>query len=110
MYNGICHVAILPVRSAPSDKEEMINQLLFGEEFTVLEEKNNWLKIKGGFDNFMGWIDRKGAIEISGKTFMNIKQDSNMFVADHIMALTRDDGTKMQILPGSSLPFSILKV
>jgi gamma-D-glutamyl-L-lysine dipeptidyl-peptidase len=105
MFYGICHIAVLPVRNSPSDKDEMINQLLFGEEFTVIEEKNNRIKIKGGFDNFIGWTDKKGVMEISGKTFLSVKQDNKLCIAKKILSITRDDGTKMFILPGSSLPF-----
>lgn len=104
MYHGICQLAALPVRISPSDKDEMINQLLFGEEFSVLEEKEEWIRIKGGYDNYTGWIDKRGALEISGKTFLDIKQNNNTYVPERMVLLTRFDGTKMLILPGSSLP------
>lgn len=104
MFYGMCHIATLPVRISPDHKSEMINQLLFGEEFNVIEEKDNWIKIKGGFDNFSGWVDAKGVMEISGKAFLAIKQNSDIHVAGKILTVTRNDGTKMNILPGSSLP------
>jgi len=51
--------SIIPVRSQPSDKSEMVTQILFGEEYTHIEEQEKWVKIKISFDGYEGWIDKK---------------------------------------------------
>ena len=58
MY-GICNLSIVPCRKEPSDKSEMVTQLLFGEHFEVLEEKKSWTLIKIGYDGYECWIDKK---------------------------------------------------
>lgn len=47
------------MRSEPSDKAEMVNQVLYGETFTILEQQEKWSKIKLHHDNYIGWIDNK---------------------------------------------------
>ena len=56
---GICNLSIVPVRISDSDKSEMITQLVYGDLFTIVEEKDKWTKIKCEFDNYEGWIDSK---------------------------------------------------
>ena len=56
---GICNLSIVPVRIFDSDKSEMITQLVYGDLFTIVEEKEKWTKIKSEFDNYEGWIDSK---------------------------------------------------
>jgi len=59
MANGVILLSTVPVRKDPSDRSEMINQLLFGEKYQLINEEEKWLKIKSIHDNYEGWIDRK---------------------------------------------------
>ena len=59
MIYGICNLSIIPVRILNCDKSEMINQLIYGDVFEVLEEKEKWIKIKSMYDDYTGWIDNK---------------------------------------------------
>ncbi len=56
MLFAICVVSAAPVRKEPSHRSEMISQLLFGETLQVLEEKEEWLKIKSTYDGYEGWL------------------------------------------------------
>lgn len=56
---GICILSVVPLRSEPSDKSEIISQLLFGESFLILEELEKWTKIKCLWDDYEAWIDNK---------------------------------------------------
>ncbi len=49
-------ISQIPVRFSRSEKAEMTNQLLFGEQVEILEEQNNWLLIRSLFDAYEGWI------------------------------------------------------
>ncbi len=55
MY-GICLLTVIPMRKLSSHKSEMINQILFGETFSIIEKKENWSFIKLSHDNYTGWI------------------------------------------------------
>ncbi|MGY6561820.1 MAG: C40 family peptidase [Luteibaculaceae bacterium] len=50
-------LSYLPVRSADSDKAEMVTQMLYGEVYEVLFKTEKWLYIRGLLDNYHGWID-----------------------------------------------------
>ena len=39
MRFGICNLSIVPIRSESSDKSEQISQIIYGEVFSILEEK-----------------------------------------------------------------------
>ncbi len=60
-----CAVSIAPIRKEPSDRSEMVSQLLFGEFFEITETSEKWVKIKTELDFYEGWIDRKQAEAIS---------------------------------------------
>ena len=45
MRFGICNLSIVPIRSESSDKSEQISQIIYGEVFSILEEKTKWSKI-----------------------------------------------------------------
>ena len=59
MQFGVCKLSIVPVRISSSDKSEMVTQLLYGDIISIIEENDNWTKIKSVFDNYVGWIDSK---------------------------------------------------
>lgn len=69
---GFCELAVIPVRSEPSDKAEMSTQLLFGDIFKVQEMNGAWLFITNIFDGYQGWIDRKQARMISGEEYQRL--------------------------------------
>lgn len=56
---GINRLSCIPLRSHPSDKAEMVNQLLYGETFDILEQEEKWSKIRLHHDQYEGWADNK---------------------------------------------------
>lgn len=56
MNPAICTVPIAPVRSEAAHRSEMTNQLHFGELLEVLEEKEEWLRVRSTFDGYEGWV------------------------------------------------------
>lgn len=57
------------MRAEPSDKSEMVNQILFGESFTILEVQKNWTRVQLAHDHYEGWIDTKQYQTISNELF-----------------------------------------
>jgi len=39
MKFGICSLSVIPARYEPSDKSEMVTQILFGETYSIYEEQ-----------------------------------------------------------------------
>ncbi len=80
--NAICPLAQVPVRFDPSDKSEMVTQLLFGETYSILEERGNWLLIRIHSDNYEGWIDHKQSLPVSDEFIERINNSTNHCVTD----------------------------
>lgn len=54
---GYCNLAAVAVRREPSHRSEMVNQLLRGDSFVILDVSDGWLYIRGDYDGYEGWID-----------------------------------------------------
>ena len=50
---------ILNVYEKPSKKSNLSTQILYGEEFKLLNKKKNYLKIKTVYDNYTGFIKNR---------------------------------------------------
>lgn len=59
MTKGTTFHAYIPMRFEPGNTSVMISQLLFGEEFSLLERSGNWLSIKLDFDGTEGWVHKQ---------------------------------------------------
>ena len=66
--NAICVVAAAAIRKEPSHRSEMTSQLLFGETAQVLEEKEEWRKVKCTYDGYEGWLTYHLIETIDSKT------------------------------------------
>ena len=47
------------MRRDPSDRSEMVNQLLEGDTFKVLQRQEKWSYIRCDYDGYEGWVDNK---------------------------------------------------
>lgn len=89
---------ILPVRSEPREGAELVTQLLFGERFEVLAEKENWLEIRNFADDYRGFVSR-GAV----RNFENFEPKENEIfcLQKPLTRVKRADGAEF-FLPASS--------
>lgn len=102
---GICNLAIVPVRFEPSDKSEIVTQLLFGEHIEILEKQNQWARIKIQFDNYVGWVDSKQYQLISEENFNQLTNEAIILNADLIDYITGSNNLLLPIPLGASLSF-----
>jgi len=56
---AICTLSVIPMRKEPSDRSEMVNQVLFGETMEILDSNEKWYMVKLNHDNYEGWVDKK---------------------------------------------------
>jgi gamma-D-glutamyl-L-lysine dipeptidyl-peptidase len=105
MASGICVLSVIAVRSEPSDKAEMISQLLFGELFEIVETRGSWLNIINLFDEYEGWVDVKQCKRLSQHE-VEILTSLKTYVTTDLVQLIFNKTTKTNfpILLGSSLP------
>ena len=104
MTYGICNLSIVPLRIEPSDKSEMVSQVLFGEHFKVLEIQKKWSKIQIAFDNYEGWIDTNQYLPLSEENYFEIEQSNNAFAGELIDFVTDENESFLTITIGASLP------
>jgi gamma-D-glutamyl-L-lysine dipeptidyl-peptidase len=52
----ICLLSVVPVRSEPSHRSEMVSQILFGEYVEMREEKDDFIAVKCLYDGYEGWV------------------------------------------------------
>ena len=105
MNYGIITKILSPVRSGPDHRNEMINQMLFGENFRIKEEIGEWIKIESLLDSYTGWLVRKDILPLT-KENIEINFKSKVIVTKRLTriynALNKNES--FLILPGSTLP------
>ena len=99
---GICNLSVVPCRKEPSDRSEMVTQLLFGEHFEILEEKKSWTLIRINYDGYECWIDHKQFLPI--KEIKGIKNSNTALTTDLLQIATKENEEIIPIVLGSSLP------
>ena len=82
MQYGICHLSIVPLRGEPSDKSELVSQVLYGESFKILEERKSWSKIRLSFDRYEGWIDNKQYLKVSENDYTFLDKETPKLATD----------------------------
>lgn len=68
MY-GICEYSTICVRKEPSHSSELVTELLFNDLYEVIENQDDWLKIRMEYDGYEGWISGKQHQEIPEEAF-----------------------------------------
>ncbi len=100
MERGICKFNIVPVRSEPAHRSELVTQLLFGDYYSITEmsEDGRWAHIKVDFDGYEGWIDFKQHLP-----FLDIYQKDTSLITSEI-GLIKGGGVQMLVPAGSFIP------
>ncbi|SHH64313.1 C40 family peptidase [Winogradskyella jejuensis] len=103
MQYGICNLGIVPMRFEPSDKSELVSQLLYGECFKVIEKRKKWSRIRVSYDKYEAWIDNKQYLEISQETYNDISK-SNTILSGDLLEYVSDKNNNIYTIPlGSTL-------
>ncbi len=102
--HGICHLSSVPCRKDPSDRSELVTQLLFGERFTILESAEKWSRIKSESDGYESWIDNKQFLPLTKAEFLSLNSEKQHYTTELVQVLTNEEGSVLPLLLGSSLP------
>lgn len=106
MEFGICNLAIVPLRAEPSERSEMVSQLLFGEAFEIMELQENWMRIITAFDGYEGWISSLQFAGLSKTAYQTLQQNpSSLTYLPVTQAWRRDNDSVLYLPAGSSLAF-----
>ena len=105
MLYGICNLSIVPLRLAPSDASEMVNQVLFGEHFEILEHDKKWSKIRLQHDSYEGFIDNKQFEEITEEVYNLLSSSVKNYSGEFVDFISDNYSKLTTITIGSCLPF-----
>lgn len=103
MQYGICNLSIVPLRPEPTDKSELVSQVLYGEFFKVLEQRKSWSRICLHFDKYEGWIDNKQFKEIAKNDYDGLKNEPLKLSSDLVEFVQNENEQLFTIPIGSSL-------
>ncbi|GAA3520668.1 C40 family peptidase [Aquimarina addita] len=103
MKYGICNLSVIPMRYEPSDRSELVSQVLYGEHFKVLEQRKKWSRIRLAFDSYEGWIDNIQYQEVTEEDFIKIDGLKPVMAADLVDFVSCEDKQLMPIPLGASL-------
>lgn len=103
---GIADLSIIPVRSEPSERSEMVTQILFGERYEILEKIEKWVYVRLLYDDYRGWIDAKMVTAIEQSFVEGIDSVCCAMASETFNIVSRKNtwGNKL-IVPGSDLPY-----
>jgi cell wall-associated NlpC family hydrolase len=83
----------------------MVSQLLFGETYSITEEKGNWFLIATHRDNYTGWIDKKQSLMVSDEFIEQATHRTRHFMASKSGICTfANTGAQIILGKGSTLP------
>ena len=105
MKFGISLKPVTPMRDNPSEKSEMVNQILFGEHFIIDEMTEKWAKITTGFDSYQGWVDNKMITEINEHDYKTIDNDLHIVNVPFTQIYNQESKAPIRISIGSVIPF-----
>ncbi len=102
---GICLLGIIPVRKQPDHASELVNQLIFGDSFAIIEEQNDWARIAGIFDGYEGWITQNSFEEFDQFVFTKLDEAIFWIVCDPIAKIKNVNTSETFYIPGGSTIF-----
>lgn len=107
LEHGVCRLSLVPVRKDPAHASEQVTQLLFGDNYEVVERTHNntWIRIRIFFDQYEGWIDSLQHHAISLDYFEYINQAELKITTDITSTMLYNKSPQL-ILMGSIIPIS----
>lgn len=93
------------MRNEPTDRSEIVSQVLFGEHFEIIETDRQWVKIRLQFDDYEGWMDSKQYQPISEESFKRLSKEAIILNSDLVEYITAPNNTLLPITLGASLSF-----
>lgn len=104
MNYGISNLSIIPVRKEPSERSEMVTQVLFGEHFEMREQMVGWTNVKLEYDGYEGWIDTKMITPIAERSVKKIMKNAIAVATDIITIIPVNNEQNLMMVAGSTLP------
>jgi hypothetical protein len=106
MHHGIAGITLVPMRKDPTHRSEMISQLIFGETYSILDESQDWLRIRSDWDGYEGWVSRNTHTGLSREDLDKLGEAEAVYCTDPLTAVTQPGKeARLWLSFGSFLPF-----
>lgn len=80
MRHGICKLSVVPMRKECSHKSELVSELLFNDIYEIIEENDEWVKIRCSYDLYEGWIRKLQHYELNDKQFEELLSKNKFII------------------------------
>ncbi|AIZ64459.1 hypothetical protein PK28_13670 [Hymenobacter sp. DG25B] len=104
MEYGICALSAVPVRAEPTDKAELVTELMFGECYTILQTQGQWHQIRIAADQYVGWLDFKQHTPVTSEYFTAWQQQDHPRSLD-VVQIVSESKSRIPVTLGCRLPF-----
>ncbi|GAB3236140.1 C40 family peptidase [Hymenobacter seoulensis] len=104
LEHGVCALSAVPVRAEPTDKAEIVTQLIFGECYSILLTQGNWYQVRLAADQYVGWIDVKQHLSVSVEYLHAWQAQDHPRTLD-VVQMVSDHGSRIPVTLGARLPF-----
>lgn len=115
----LCPIPLAPMRAQASHRAEMVNQLVFGECCSLIEESYEWLLLRSTFDQYEGYVDKQQMLALNTINTplvfthtntqaerINTAEGQMLIPAGSMLSKTLMQLLKIEHLPPSARPFS----
>ncbi len=102
---GYCNLSLAALHSEPDHRSEMVSQVLFGETFSIIDQRKNWRLVSCSLDDYAGWIEAGQYEEITEAEYMRLLHGNTPVSSELVQVIS--DNTHNRFFPlllGSSLP------
>lgn len=106
MQYGICNHSIVPVRSSPAHASEMVTQLLYGENFKILEERETWSRIQITYDSCEGWVNNRQLLKIEEDLYLDLSSSEQLYSGDIVEFISEKADDLIPIPLGAGLNYA----
>lgn len=104
MDYGVSGLSLIPVRKEPSEKSEMVTQVLFGEHFQIIGEMVGWCHVRLAWDGYEGWIDSKMITPVNARKYNILDSRPYAVTGDIISLIPTGSEQNLMLVAGSTLP------
>lgn len=107
MNFAICYNTFIPLRAEPSEKSEMVSQVLFGEQVEILkiDKISGFAHIKNLFDNYEGWCNNSSLYPLAENSLESLKRKKTRITTEILTSLVAEDGQNCLYLGAGSTVF-----
>ncbi|HAW05849.1 MAG TPA: hydrolase Nlp/P60, partial [Saprospirales bacterium] len=102
MKYGLSNLSIVPMRAEATDLSEMVNQILFGEQYKIIENRKKFSKIRLSHDKYEGWVCNKQINEVDKEDYDLLLNSIKNYTTD-VLDIIKSDSYQT-IVMGSMLP------